>query len=126
MVLVGLFALSALLLGVVGIYGVMSYLVSQRTQEMGVRIALGASAGAVVRMVVQRGAIMAAAGAALGVFGALWATRPLAAFLYGVSVTDPLTYVSVPLVFLLVALLASLVPARRATRVDPVRALRAD
>jgi predicted permease len=126
LILVGLFALAALLLGAVGIYGVMSYLVSQRTQEMGVRIALGASTGSVVSMVVRRAALMAGAGAVAGVVMALWATKPLGAFLYGVSATDPLTYASVPVVFLLVALLASLVPARRATRVDPVRALRAD
>lgn len=126
LILVGLFALAALLLGAVGIYGVMSYLVSQRTQEMGVRIALGASTGSVLSMVVRRGAAMAGAGALVGVLAAIWATKPLAAFLYGVSATDPLTYTTVPLVFLLVALLASLVPARRATRVDPVRALRAD
>ena len=126
MLLVGLFASSALLLGVVGIYGVMSYLVSQRTQEMGVRIALGASTSSVLGMVVRRGAVMAGTGAVVGVVAAVWATRPLAAFLYGVSATDPLTYASVPVAFLLVALLASLVPARRATRVDPVRALRAD
>jgi putative ABC transport system permease protein len=126
MVLVGLFAVAALLLGVVGIYGVMSYLVSQRTQEMGVRIALGASTGSVIAMVIRRGAVLAGAGAVIGVAGAIWATKPLAAFLYGISPTDPLTFVSVPVAFLLVALLASLVPARRATRVDPVRALRAD
>jgi predicted permease len=126
LIMVGGFAIVALTLGAVGIYGVMSYLVSQRTQEMGVRIALGASTGSVVAMVVRRGALMAGAGAVVGVIAAVWATKPLAAFLYGVSATDPLTFVSVPIAFLLVALLASLVPARRATRVDPVRALRAD
>jgi predicted permease len=126
LMMVGLFAIVALTLGAVGIYGVMSYLVSQRTQEMGVRIALGASPGSVIGMVVRRGALMAGVGALVGVVAAIWATKPLAAFLYGVSPTDPLTFVSVPLAFLLVALLASLVPARRATKVDPVRALRAD
>ena len=126
LIMVGLFAIAALLLGAVGIYGVMSYLVSQRTQEMGVRIALGASTWSVIGMVIRRGAVMAGAGAIVGVVGAVWATKPLAAFLYGVSPTDPLTFASVPVAFLLVALLASLVPARRATRVDPVRALRAD
>jgi predicted permease len=125
-IMVGLFATAALLLGAVGIYGVMSYLVSQRTQEMGVRIALGASTRRVIVMVVRRGAMMAGAGAVGGVVAAVWATKPLAAFLYGVSPTDPLTFVSVPVAFLLVALLASLVPARRATRVDPVKTLRAD
>jgi predicted permease len=126
LIMVGLFAIAALLLGAVGIYGVMSYLVSQRTQEMGVRIALGASTRSVIAMVVRRGAMMAGAGAIIGVIAAVWATKPLAAFLYGVSPTDPLTFATVPAAFLLVALLASLVPARRATRVDPVRALRAD
>ena len=126
MIMVGLFAVAALLLGTIGIYGVMSYLVSQRTQEMGVRIALGASTGSVIGMVVRRGAIMASIGAAAGVVGALWATKPLASLLYGVSATDPSTFASVPVLFLLVALLASLVPASRATRVDPVKALRAD
>jgi predicted permease len=126
LIMIGLFAVAALLLGAVGIYGVMSYLVSQRTQEMGVRIALGASTGSVLAMVVRRGALMAGVGAIVGVVAAFWATKPLAAFLYGVSATDPLTYASVPVAFLLVALLASLVPARRATKVDPVRALRAD
>jgi putative ABC transport system permease protein len=126
LIMVGLFAVAALLLGTIGIYGVMSYLVSQRTQEMGVRIALGASSGAVIGMVVRRGAVMAAMGAAAGVVAAVWATKPLASLLYGVSATDPVTFASVPIAFLLVALLASLVPARRATRVDPVKALRAD
>jgi predicted permease len=126
LIMVGGFAIVALTLGAVGIYGVMSYLVSQRTQEMGVRIALGASTASVVAMVVRRGALMAGCGAVVGVIAAVWATKPLRAFLYGVSATDPLTFASVPVAFLLVALLASLVPARRATRVDPVKALRAD
>lgn len=126
MIMVGLFALAALLLGAVGIYGVMSYLVSQRTQEMGVRLALGATSRDVLGMVVRRGAAMALVGAVAGVIAAVWATRPLAALLYGVSPTDPLTFAAVPAVFLLVALLASYLPARRATRVDPVKALRAE
>lgn len=126
MVLVGAFALAALLLGAVGIYGVMSYLVSQRTQEMGVRLALGASAGSVLALVVRRGALMAAVGAAAGVLVALWATKPLGALLYGISATDPLTFVTVPFLFMIVAIIASYAPARRATRVDPVKALRAD
>jgi predicted permease len=126
MVLVALFALAALLLGAVGIYGVMSYLVSQRTQEMGVRIALGASAGSVLALVVRRGALMAGAGAIIGVVAATWATRPLAFLLYGVSPTDPLTFAAVPLLFLGVAVAASYLPARRATRIDPIATLRGD
>jgi predicted permease len=126
MLIVGLFAGVALLLGAVGIYGVMSYLVSQRTQEMGVRIALGASAPSVVKLIVSRGLGMAVAGALAGMLIAIWATRPLAALLYGVSATDPVTFGTVPLIFVLVAIAASAFPALRATRVDPVRTLRAD
>jgi ABC-type antimicrobial peptide transport system permease subunit len=104
----------------------MSYLVSQRTQEMGVRIALGASAPSVVRLIVSRGLGMAVAGALAGMLIAIWATRPLAALLYGVSTTDPVTFGTVPLIFVVVAIAASAVPALRATRVDPVKTLRAD
>jgi predicted permease len=126
MLIVGLFAAVALLLGAVGIYGVMSYLVSQRTREMGVRIALGASAPSVVRLIVSRGLGMAIAGALAGMVIAIWATRPLAALLYGVSATDPVTFGTVPVIFVVVAVVASALPALRATRVDPVRTLRAD
>jgi len=126
MLLVAAFALAALLLGAVGIYGVMSYLVGQRMQEMGIRIALGAPRAGVVRLVVGRAAMLAAAGAAVGLLAAFFATRSLASLLYGVSATDPLTFFLVPVVFLIVAVLASAAPALRATRVDPVRALRAD
>jgi putative ABC transport system permease protein len=126
MIMVGLFALAALLLGAVGIYGVMSYLVSQRTQEMGVRIALGASSGSVLALVVKRGAAMAGVGALIGVVAAVWATKPLSSLLYGVSATDPVTFVTVPIGFLAIAVAASYFPARRATRVEPVRALRSD
>ena len=126
MILVGLFATTALALGTVGIYGVMSYLVSQRTQEIGVRLALGATPRDVLGMVVKRGAVMAASGAAVGVVAAFWATRPLGALLYGVSTSDPLTYVAVPVMFILVAVAASFAPALRGTRVDPVKTLRAD
>jgi predicted permease len=124
--LVGAFALSALLLGAIGIYGVMSYLVSQRTQEMGIRVALGATVGAVVGLVVGRATKIAAIGVAFGVAGALFATRWLGTLLYDVSATDPITFVAVPLLFLMIAVLASYAPARRATRIDPVRALRAE
>jgi len=125
-VLVSAFAFSALLLGAIGIYGVMSYLVSQRTQEMGIRMALGAPVSGVIALVVARGATLALAGAAIGVVAALFATRSLDALLYGVTARDPLTYVAVPALFVLVAVAASLAPARRATRVDPIRALRSD
>jgi putative ABC transport system permease protein len=125
-VLVGAFAAAAVLLGAVGIYGVMSYVVGQRTQEMGVRLALGAPASGVIALVVGRAARLALAGGAGGLLAAMVATRSLGALLYGVSATDPLTFVAVPVLFLGVAVLASYAPALRATRVDPARALRAD
>ena len=124
--LVGAFAAAALLLGAIGIYGVMSYLVGQRMQEMGIRIALGASTGGVIGLVVGRAARMAGIGALIGIVAAVFAARSLGSLLFGVSATDPLTFVGVPLVFLGIAVLASYAPAYRATRVDPVRALRAD
>jgi putative ABC transport system permease protein len=124
--IVGAFAIAALLLGAVGIYGVMSYLVSQRAREMGVRLALGASPGSVLGLVVARGAWLAALGAAAGVVIAMWATKPLRVLLYDVSATDPLTFITVPALFMIVAVVASYAPARRATRVDPTTALRGD
>jgi predicted permease len=124
--LVGEVAIVALLLGAVGIYGVTSYVVSQRTQELGVRAALGATASDILRMVVGRAARLAIAGAAIGMGAALVAVHPLRALLYGVSTSDPLTYLTVPLVFVLIAVVASLGPARRATRVSPTSVLRAD
>jgi predicted permease len=124
--LVGAFAIAALLLGAVGIYGVMSYLVGQRTHEMGIRIALGASARGVIALVVGRAARLAALGAAIGILAALFATRWLESLLYGVSATDPITFIGVPLLFLGVAVVASYAPAWRATRIDPVKALRAE
>jgi predicted permease len=124
--LVGAFAVAALLLGAIGIYGVMSYLVGQRMQEMGIRIALGATASGVIGLVVGRATRLAALGACIGVLAALFATRWLGTLLYGVSATDPVTFVFVPVMFLAVAVLASYAPAYRATRVDPVRALRAE
>jgi predicted permease len=120
------FALAALLLGAVGIYGVMSYLVSQRAHEMGVRIALGATSRDIIGLVLVRGAWLAMGGAAVGVGAALLATRPIRSLLYGISATDPWTFAMVPLVFIVVALAASVGPARRAMRADPVDALRAD
>jgi putative ABC transport system permease protein len=124
--LVGAFAAAALLLGAIGIYGVMSYLVGQRTQEMGVRLALGASPFGVIALVVGRAAKLALAGADVGLIVAMLATRSLDALLYGISATDPLTFAAVPALFLVVAVLASYGPALRATRTDPVKALRAE
>lgn len=123
---VGLFALAALLLGAVGIYGVMSYVVGQRMREMGVRLALGAPPSSVLGLVVGRATKLAALGIVVGLVGAAFATSALGSLLYGVSSRDPLTFVLVPAVFLLVAAGASYAPALRATRIDPVRTLRAD
>jgi putative ABC transport system permease protein len=126
MQLVAAFAIAALLLGAVGIYGVMSYLVGQRAHEMGIRLALGARPAQVRRLVVQRAAALAALGTGIGMVAALLTTRWLGTMLYEVSETDPMTFALVPLFFLVLAVIASYSPARRATRVDPARALRAE
>lgn len=119
-------AVLALALALIGLYGVLAYAVSQRTSELGIRMALGARREHVVRMVLRRGAVLAAAGLLLGVFVAAGSSRFLSSFLFGVTGTDPLTYVLVALVLLAVALVAAWVPARRATRIDPAIALRAE
>jgi putative ABC transport system permease protein len=124
--LVAAFALAALILGAIGIYGVMSYLVSQRAQEMGIRLALGATAREVIALVVGRAARLAALGALAGIVAALLTTRWLGTFLYGISATDPITFVGVPVLFVGIAVAASYAPALRATRIDPVRALKSD
>ena len=126
MLLLSLFAGIALVLGVIGIYGVMSYAVAQRTREIGVRMALGASPGDARRMVLREGVSLAGVGIVLGVVAALLSTRALSGLLYGVTTMDPLTFGAVPIGLIVVALLASYLPARRATRVDPTTALRAD
>jgi predicted permease len=118
------FAGVALLLGVLGIYGVVSYGVRQRTREFGIRMALGASASGVLRIVVGRGLLLALSGAALGLLAAAATTRVLRALLVGVSAHDPLVFAVVPPVLLGAALLGTLLPARRATRVDPMVVLR--
>jgi putative ABC transport system permease protein len=124
--LLGGFAAAALLLAAVGLYGVISYSVAQRTHEIGVRMALGATPGTVRRMVVGRGAAITAAGLAAGLLLALGLARLLAGLLYGVAATDPATYAAVVLLLGAVALLATWLPARRATRVDPLAALNAE
>jgi len=120
------FAAVALLLAAVGLFGVMAYLVSQRTREIGVRLALGSTRGEVFRLVLGRGMALAAAGAVIGVVTAFWLSRVMESLLFAVSRTDPLTFVAVPVALIAVAAIACYLPARRAMRVDPVVALRVD
>jgi len=124
MEMVGLFAVTALLLAGLGIYGVISYVVSERTHEIGIRLALGAPRQSILRMVLRQGLRLAVTGAAVGVACAVMVSHLMAGLLYGVSPTDPLTFAGVALLLIGVALLACYVPARRAIRVDPLVALR--
>jgi putative ABC transport system permease protein len=113
------------LLASVGIYGVMSYSVAQRTREIGIRIALGARRANVLQMTVKHGLQLVSAGMLIGLMAAVLLTRVMASLLFGISATDPFTFIGISLVLLAVAILASYVPALRATRVDPLTALRA-
>ena len=124
MILLGVFAGLALVFACVGIYGVISYVAGQRTHEIGVRMALGAQRGDVMRLVLGEGAKMALLGVGAGIAGALALTRLMASQLFGVSAHDPLTYGVVAILLMSVALLACYLPARRAVRVDPLVALR--
>jgi len=122
--LLGIFAAVALLLAAIGTYGVLSYLVTERQREIGIRVALGASSGGIVRLVVRQGLSIAVLGVVFGVIGALAIARVTRSLLFGVSPTDPLTYVAVSVVIVGVALIACMVPAQRAMRVDPLVAIR--
>jgi predicted permease len=124
--LVTLFAIVGLVLAAVGIYGVMAYTVSERTRELSVRLALGATRREVLRMVMTEAAALAAAGVVLGIAGAAAATRLMATLLFGVTPTDPATFASIAAILMGVALAGSYVPARRATRVDPMATLRSE
>ena len=124
--LVGFFALTALLLAVVGLYGVLATLVAERQREIGLRLALGATSARVLRLVLREGGRLISIGVLLGLLGGLVAGRLLARLLYGVNSTDPVTFLLVPLVLALAALAACWIPARRAARVDPMTALRAE
>jgi ABC-type antimicrobial peptide transport system permease subunit len=124
--LVGFFAATGLLLAVVGLYGVISFLVAQRTQEIGVRMALGADRGNVLRMVMGKSLRLVVYGVVVGLTAALALSQVLASLLFGVGSRDPITYVVVTLLLVAVALVATLIPARSASRVDPIVALRCE
>ncbi|HXU21103.1 MAG TPA: FtsX-like permease family protein, partial [Verrucomicrobiae bacterium] len=124
LVMLGIAGATALVLGIIGIYGVISYAVSQRTREIGIRVALGAQRRDIIRIVMAQGGTVALVGIGLGLAASFGLTRLMATMLFGVSATDPLTFAAVALILLAVALLACYVPARRAMRVDPMVALR--
>jgi putative ABC transport system permease protein len=124
MLLLSAFAGVAMLLAMIGIYGITSYYVTQRTHEIGLRMALGAQIGDVLKLVLRRAMLLALGGVVLGVAGAIVVTRYLESLLFGVKPIDVITFAAVALGLVLVALVASLIPARRATKVDPLTALR--
>jgi ABC-type antimicrobial peptide transport system permease subunit len=126
LVLLAIAGVMALVLGVVGIYGVIAYAVTQRTREIGIRMALGAQPGGLRGMFVRQGMLLASIGAFLGLVAAAGLTRLMSSLLFNTATLDPATYLLVSLLLILAAALASYVPARRATSVDPVQALRTD
>ena len=123
-ILIGFFAITALLLATAGVFGVMAYSASRRTREIGVRVALGAATGDVLRMIVGQGLRTVLIGVVIGIIGSLALTRTVTSLLFGVTATDPLTFGSATLLLVGAALLACYIPARRATKVDPTVALR--
>jgi putative ABC transport system permease protein len=122
--LVGLFAAAALALAAIGLYGVVAFSVTRRTQEIGIRMSIGAQRSDVLRLILGEGARMAALGVVIGIAASMAITRLMSSLLFGISATDPVTFVCVAVLLSLVALLASYIPARRAMRVDPIVALR--
>jgi len=126
LLLVGVFAFAALLLAMAGVFGVLAYSVAQRTREMGVRIALGATKGTVLKMVLGQALVTAMIGIVVGLVGSFLLTRTMRSLLFEVSPTDPVIVGSVVLLLIVIAMLASYIPARRATRVDPMVALRSE
>lgn len=123
-ILLPIFAALALLLAAVGIYGVMSYSVTQRTQEIGIRMALGASSANVLKLIVGQGMVLALAGVGIGVAGAFLLTGWMSSLLFGIGDKDIVTFISIPLLLALVAFVACYIPARRAMKVDPIVALK--
>jgi ABC-type antimicrobial peptide transport system permease subunit len=124
LILVGIFAGTALLLATAGIYSVTAYAVARRTREIGVRMALGATGSEILRMILRDGVFTTAIGVTLGIAGSLFVTRAMESLLFGVSPTDPVTFAGITSVLVLVTLTACWIPARRAMRVDPLVALR--
>ncbi len=124
--LIGVFALIAVILAVLGIYGVIAYSVSQRSRELGIRIALGATPGHILKLVVRNGMTQVLIGVTIGLAASLFLTKVISSLLYGVSATDPTIFVAIPALFIVVALTACYIPARRATKVDPLSVLKAE